>query len=81
MMTGCVFGSNEAQVEAKVKSRGSGKLTKDELLERGLIIGTADEIREQLNSFEDAGVERIMLQWLDLDDLDGLEAMGNNILP
>ena len=81
LMTGCVFGSNDAQVKDKVKSRGTGKLSVAELKERGLVIGTPDDIIEQLRSFAEAGVERIMLQWLDLDDIDGLEAMANNILP
>jgi len=81
LMTGCVFGSSDAQVEEKAKSRGSGKLTVAELKERGLVIGTPDEIIEQLGSFARVGVERIMLQWLDLDDIDGLEAMAKSILP
>ena len=81
LMTGCVFGSNDAQVKDKVKSRGTGKLSVAELKERGLVIGTPDDIIEQIRSFAEAGVERIMLQWLDLDDIDGLEAMANNILP
>ena len=81
LMTGCVFGSNDAQVKDKVKSRGTGKLSVAELKERGLVIGTPDDIIEQLRSFAEAGVERIMLQWLDLDDIDGLEAMANHILP
>jgi hypothetical protein len=28
----------------------------------------------------EAGVQRIMLQWLDLDDLDGLEALAKAVL-
>lgn len=81
LMTGCVFGSNDAQVKGKVKSRGSGKFSIAELKERGLVVGTPDDILEQLTSFAKAGVERIMLQWLDLDDIDGLEAMAMSILP
>jgi len=81
LMTGCVFGSNDAQVEGKVKSRGSGKFSIAELKERGLVVGTPDDILEQLASFAKAGVKRIMLQWLDLDDIDGLEAMAMSILP
>jgi hypothetical protein len=27
------------------------------------------------------GVQRVMLQWLDLDDLDRLEAMAKTVLP
>jgi len=81
LMTGCVFGSTDAQVESKVKSRGSGKFSIAELKEQGLVVGTPDDILEQLASFAKAGVERIMLQWLDLDDIDGLETMALSILP
>lgn len=81
LMTGCVFGINQAQVDEKIKSRGSGKLTIAELKGRGLIVGTPDDILEQLGILEKVGVERIMLQWLDLDDIEGLEAMAESILP
>jgi F420-dependent oxidoreductase-like protein len=81
LMTGCVFGINEAQVVEKVKSRGNGKFTSAELKERGLIVGTPSDIIEQLVVLENVGVERIMLQWLDLDDIEGLESMAKSILP
>lgn len=53
----------------------------DELRERGLILGTADEIIQQLGYLAEAGVQRVMLQWLDLDDLDGLETFAQAVLP
>ena len=34
------------------------------------------EIHLQLAELEQAGVQRVMLQWLDLEDLDGLEALA-----
>lgn len=52
------------------------KLSLDELRGRGLVLGTPDEIREQLTAWEAAGAQRIMLQWLNLDDLDGLEKLA-----
>jgi hypothetical protein len=33
-----------------------------------------------LDHLEEAGLQRIMLQWLDLDDLDGLEALAKAVL-
>ena len=36
---------------------------------------------KQLGRLAEAGVQRIMLQWLDLDDLDGLEALARGVLP
>jgi F420-dependent oxidoreductase-like protein len=81
MMTGCIFGEDEKEVSGKVKSRGDGKFTQDDLLNRGLIVGTADQIVDQINHLAEAGVQRVMLQWLDLDDLDGLKALAAGVLP
>jgi hypothetical protein len=36
---------------------------------------------EQLGRLSEAGLQRVMLQWLDLDDIEGLEAMADGILP
>ncbi len=35
---------------------------------------------KQLGRLAEAGVQRVMLQWLDLDDLDGLEALARGVL-
>jgi len=37
-------------------------------------------VKDQLRVLEDAGLQRIMLQWLDLDDLDGLESLAKAVL-
>jgi hypothetical protein len=36
---------------------------------------------DQIGQLEEAGVQRVMLQWIDLDDLDGLETLGRDVLP
>jgi alkanesulfonate monooxygenase SsuD/methylene tetrahydromethanopterin reductase-like flavin-dependent oxidoreductase (luciferase family) len=41
-------------------------------IERGLLVGTPDRIAEQIAALEEAGVQRVYLQWLDLDDLEGM---------
>lgn len=41
-------------------------------IERGLLVGTPDRVAEQIAALEEAGVQRVYLQWLDLDDLDGM---------
>lgn len=56
-------------------------LSLDEIRARGVILGTADEIVAQLGRLSEAGVQRVMLQWLDLDDLDGLERFAQAVLP
>jgi F420-dependent oxidoreductase-like protein len=80
IMVGCMFGSDSDEVDRKVKQRSGGKLTSAEYKERGLVVGTADEITDQISAYSRAGVQRIMLQWLDLDDLVGLKAMAKGIL-
>lgn len=80
IMTGCIFGTSEAQVIEKVRDRTGGKRTAEELRQRGLAIGTSGQIVDQLGRLADAGVQGVMLQWLDLDDLAGLEAMANGVL-
>lgn len=43
--------------------------------------GTASMVIDQIGAYVDAGVERFMLQWIELDDMDRLEAMANEVLP
>lgn len=52
-----------------------------ELREHGFVIGTPAAMVDQLGKWAEAGVQRIMLQWLDLDDLDGLETIASKVLP
>jgi F420-dependent oxidoreductase-like protein len=80
LMAGCEFGLDQKEVEANVNRRTKGQRTPTELRQRGLIVGTADEIVDQCRELARRGVQRIMLQWLDLDDIAGLEAMANGIL-
>lgn len=80
LMTGCIFGESHEDVEKKVRLRTHGQRTKAELRQRGMVIGTAKEILEQCLELEKAGIQRLMLQWLDLDDISGLEGMANGIL-
>ena len=45
------------------------------------IVGTPDMVREQIAAYAAAGVEELMMQWLDLDDIDGLRAFAHTVLP
>jgi alkanesulfonate monooxygenase SsuD/methylene tetrahydromethanopterin reductase-like flavin-dependent oxidoreductase (luciferase family) len=75
-MTGCYFGRDEARVQQKLQGRDRAAMR-----ERGVVVGAAPEVVEQLGQLAAAGVQRVMLQWLDLDDLDGLEGMAEAVLP
>jgi F420-dependent oxidoreductase-like protein len=76
LMTRVVFGSTTAGVESKLAGESAA-----ELRAGGIIIGTASEVTEQLGRLDEAGVERVMLQWLETDDIDGLEDMAQTVLP
>ena len=78
LMTGCVFGRDDAEVRQKLDRRGR---TRDELRDRGVAVGTGAEIVDLLGDLAEVGVQRVMLQWLDLDDMDGLEKMAQEVLP
>ena len=77
MMTGCVFGKDETALNRKIKMYGK---TLEEVRQDGIVAGSSSASREQLTALEEAGLQRIMLQWLDLDDMEGLEALAKAIL-
>jgi hypothetical protein len=39
------------------------------------------KIVERVGRLCEAGVQRVMLQWLEVDDIDALEAMAQTVLP
>lgn len=80
MMTGVVFANSEQALKQKVEARSGGKLDADGLRERGLVVGTPSQIVDQLGRLAEVGVERVMLQWLDLDDIAGLESISARVL-
>jgi len=77
MMTNCVFGRDDSALNEKLTERGK---TLGQLRQRGIVAGSPDAVVEQLQELEQVGVQRIMLQWLDLDDLDGLKALAKAVL-
>ncbi len=53
----------------------------DQLSENGTIVGTPDMIVEQVNAYGKVGADELVLQWFDLDDIDGLRAFATGVLP
>jgi hypothetical protein len=78
LMTGTIFGRDEHELAGKLSQRS---LSADELRDRGLLVGSGNEIVAQLGALAEAGIYRVMMQWLDLDDIDGLEALALAVLP
>jgi F420-dependent oxidoreductase-like protein len=77
MMTGCMFAVNDSALQQKLDARGR---TLDQLHQQGIVAGAASEVKDQLHELESSGLQRIMLQWLDLDDLASLEALAKAVL-
>lgn len=77
LMLGTRFARDQKELNEKMKNTN---LSVSELRQRGLVVGTSSEFADQLSRYEDAGVQRVMLQWIDLDDLDGLERMAAAVL-
>jgi F420-dependent oxidoreductase-like protein len=77
MMTGCVFGKDDATLKEKLAARGKSL---EQLQQDGTVAGHISAVKEQLQELEQAGLQRIMLQWLDLDDLESLEALAKGVL-
>jgi F420-dependent oxidoreductase-like protein len=77
LMTNLVFAKDQKGVEKKLAARGR---TREQLIEHGSIVAAGKEIKPQLQALSDAGVQRVMLQWLELDDLDGLRELAKVVL-
>jgi len=75
LMTGVVFGRDQAGLDQRLQGRDPASLR-----QRGILVGAASALQEQLTLLAQAGVQRVMLQWLALDDLDGLEGLARAVL-
>ncbi len=83
IMVGTIFGRDEGELRAKIdrfSSRQGVEVTVEDLRQHGWIAGTPSSIGRQIERYAEAGAQGIMLQWLDLDDLDGLDALGQALL-
>lgn len=75
IMTNVIFGRDDAEVARKLGDRDASALK-----ERGILVGTKAALEDQLGVLAEAGVQRALLQWMDLDDIDGLEAFARAVL-
>jgi len=71
MMTGAFLIRDQAEADRRLGERDPVALR-----ERGALVGTPDEIRDQLGALEAAGLQRVMLQWLQMEDFEGMEALA-----
>ncbi len=78
LMTRVLFMENVEEMQSRLRERNQ---TPEDLVARGLIVGTGPMIVEQLEQWAARGVSRFMLQWLELDKIDRLQLLAQKILP
>ena len=90
LMTNLFFGRDMDELDRKLSwrhDRGEYAGKSLEEVAEGLstsgsaIVGTPDMIIQQIRTYADAGVEELVLQWFDLDNIDGLRAFARSVLP
>ena len=87
LMTACAIGRTPREARERIRRRleraGQQGDPDDYRDKRGAasIVGTVDEAVERLRAYEDAGVERVMLQHLDHRDLEMVALIGQELTP
>lgn len=79
VMTQVIYAENETALQQILSARGK---TLEEI--RGdarLIAGTPQMLIDQIGEYQQSGCQRMMLQWLNLDDLANIESMAQTVLP
>jgi F420-dependent oxidoreductase-like protein len=46
-----------------------------------LIVGTPDEVTDTIQVYADAGVDELIIQWIAVEDLEGLQVLAEQVLP
>ena len=77
-MVGTIFAHDQAELRSRLAAEN---LTLESAVESGFVAGTSDLWIEQIQALIAAGAQRIMLQWLDQDNLADLEVIARDVLP
>jgi alkanesulfonate monooxygenase SsuD/methylene tetrahydromethanopterin reductase-like flavin-dependent oxidoreductase (luciferase family) len=80
IMLGTIYGHDKAEIEKRMPRWAKDKYTVKELKENGILVGAGDELAVQISQYAAAGAQRIMMQWLDLDDIGGLTALAQEVI-
>ena len=77
LMTSVFYRQTQAQLDAFMHESG----VSHEAREAGkIIVGTGAQVVDQIAARFEAGVERVMLRWLALDDMTNLELLARDVL-
>ncbi|HEU0166101.1 MAG TPA: LLM class flavin-dependent oxidoreductase, partial [Thermomicrobiales bacterium] len=75
-MSRLMIGRDEAELATRIEPANLQSLK-----DRGAPVGTPDEIVQQLGAISELGIEGVMLQLLDMDDISALELFAEKVLP
>lgn len=78
LMTRVIYRQTQAQLDAFLHKCG---LSSADLAAGRMIVGTTGEVVDQIAARAEAGVDRVMLRWLELDDMANLELLARDVLP
>lgn len=77
LMTGLLFGRTDTELQQKLQQAGQSA---EDMRTHGMVVGTATAVVDQLGRLAEIGIQRVMLQWMDFDDMAGLEALAQAVL-
>jgi alkanesulfonate monooxygenase SsuD/methylene tetrahydromethanopterin reductase-like flavin-dependent oxidoreductase (luciferase family) len=46
-----------------------------------MIVGTPEEVTDRIQAYADAGVDELIVQWIAVEDLEGLQVLAEQVLP
>lgn len=77
MMGTAMVGRTDSEYRERLEEQAAARdMSPDDyetrLIDNGIPVGTPDRVAETMTALEDAGVQRYYVQWLDLDDPDGM---------
>lgn len=75
VMTRVVLAKDDTEARNKLDGRDPR-----ELRDRGALIGNGSAIVDALGRLQEARASEVMLQWMELDDIDGIEALASEVL-
>jgi F420-dependent oxidoreductase-like protein len=75
VMTGVRIAPDENSLKAILSDRDP-----EQLRSRGVVVGVPGQVQAQVQALEDAGVQRVMLQLVDLDDMDTIELLAKTLI-
>jgi F420-dependent oxidoreductase-like protein len=83
MMNGLLIGSDEAELRRRGEALAEWRRRPTDLdaLRATWVAGTTEEVIARLREYEEAGVDRVMLQHLLHRDLDVLDLIGHEVIP